>query len=466
MPRNPWEIPEVFGAVAAYFSKNDLARCLRVSKSWRDSLLPFLWRAIKVKFYPPTGPSLEDINCHRHLIRDLTFNGYFLGFDSKTCKLGFYPERSMPHIRRKLLELTMMFPSLCELNLTRVELVHTPWMTLSEHTRIRKLHLDDIHIKETEAPAFWKTCEKLDVLSLTKVTIKGGRIPSDIVFHQLHKLVLRHTVGLNTAAQFDLIYRCPSLKDVTWGTDISISPVHHTWLIQPIPDEHWPRLDSLTLSHDFQDTDLAHILNGVGHTIHYLDLEGCMLGPQASRILASHFNTLATVILQLCNVVTNSTIQDILCNCSRLVDLRVGDVSAKDIDDCGPWVCQQLRRLTICIRVGMLEQHLQPLIFGRLATLVQLEYLAISQPSSHSDHGVLEFRLECGLGQLSSLERLKTLVFLTFRHGACAPEMGMDEVVWMVDNWKQLRKVAGPINSSQQSDRQLKKTLQLHGIGS
>jgi hypothetical protein len=189
------------------------------------------------------------------------------------------------------------------------------------------------------------------------------------------------------------------------------------------------------MKHDFQDTDLAYILNGVGNTVYHLNLERCTLGLQASRSLASHFSSLVSLELGWSNFVPSPTIRDILYNCPRLMDLDVGDVSGKDIADGGPWVCRQLRWLMICLRVGASEQHLQPLVFERLSTLVQLERwtTTMGRPFvNDSNDGVLEFRLGCGLGQSASLYHLSLLEL----DEGNIPEMGMDKVAWMADNWK------------------------------
>ncbi|KAK3819590.1 MAG: hypothetical protein J3Q66DRAFT_367680 [Benniella sp.] len=112
----------------------------------------------------------------------------------------------MPRMQTTPFKFTKMFPLLVELCPIRIELSPSTWKTLSKHIHMKRLILHDIHINATEAHAFWKACEKLDVLKLVDVIVEGGRIPSDVVFPQVRILGLQDTMSLDTAAQFDLIY--------------------------------------------------------------------------------------------------------------------------------------------------------------------------------------------------------------------------------------------------------------------
>jgi len=57
---------------------------------------------------------------------------------------------------------------------------------------------------------------------------------------------------------------------------------------------------------------------------------------------------------------------------------------AKDVVAGGPWVCQQLRKLTACFWFEESEKGLQQEIFERLSTLTRLEELTLE---SHPWYG-------------------------------------------------------------------------------
>lgn len=110
------------------------------------------------------------------------------------------------------------------------------------------------------------------------------------------------------------------------------------------------------------------------------------------------------------------------------------------------------------------EQDLQRLIFERLSALVQLEELIMWLSMSENAYGVLKFRLECGLGLLASLQQLTTLRFFRDSASEYVPQLGMDEVTWMVDNWKKLKSIKGRLNSDQLIESQLQRTIECHDI--
>ncbi|KAF9558244.1 hypothetical protein EC968_007208 [Mortierella alpina] len=46
MPTSPFDIPEIASVIASYISRSDLVRCARVSRSYHDMFIPFVWKTI------------------------------------------------------------------------------------------------------------------------------------------------------------------------------------------------------------------------------------------------------------------------------------------------------------------------------------------------------------------------------------------------------------------------------------
>jgi hypothetical protein len=74
--------------------------------------------------------------------------------------------------------------------------------------------------------------------------------------------------------------------------------------------------------------------------IHESRLVGCLVGPQASKALEYHFDTLVKLDFAHCKSVPGSMIRDVLCRCPTLEILSAGSVYASDMAQDGPWVCQ------------------------------------------------------------------------------------------------------------------------------
>jgi len=150
---------------------------------------------------------------------------------------------------------------------------------------------------------------------------------------------------------------------------------------------------------------------------------------------------------------------ELLCLCPRLEVLKANDVFAKDVAERGPSICQRLRKLTICFRFQDSEQDLHQLLYERLSTLIRLECLIIEYPiadRSGCSEGLM-IRLDCGLGHLASLQQLTNFsIVTTYNNRFCQP--GREEVVWMVKNWRKLRRIAGRFSDDNVS------VFESHGI--
>ena len=97
--------------------------------------------------------------------------------------------------------------------------------------------------------------------------------------------------------------------------------------------------------------------------------------------------------------------------CLLLKILHAGNIAARDIAEGGPWVCQHLRELMLCVRVRKTEQDLQPLVFEYMSALVRLQRLEVPIENHEDIDGALHFRLDCGLRHLANL---KELTFVSF----------------------------------------------------
>ncbi|KAK3819574.1 MAG: hypothetical protein J3Q66DRAFT_159967, partial [Benniella sp.] len=472
----PMEIPEILAQVASYLGRHDLTKCVRVSKGWRDILLPQIWREITVYDSGRRCPCPDDLYPRRHMVHSLSLHyGEMLGLGTviypNLRSLGIFDfyEYKNPTMMLSV-DFAKACPSLVYLELVRSRVASTTWMALSAHPHIRRLKLARVNIEAIDAPWFWKVCEKLEDLRIFEVSIQGP-IPKDLALNRLRKLYMSCNKWMDEEAQMDLAYRSTMLESLDWDLSDHDKPKTR-WLIRhPIQNNHWPNLHRLQINVNTQDAVLASFIRGAGNgqgSITVFEPRRCELGVQASRNLSLHFNTLVWVDVSRCNTSIRSTVPDILCSCPNLRNLSVGNVFAKDIAARGPWVCRQLRSLMVCFRVGDSEQCLQlhQLIFERLSTLIQLKKLRMCAPSfGDVVENVLEFRLEYGLGQLASLQELSTVIFTgSINSRNYEPQLGIEEVVWMAGNWKKLRKIGGCLNTDGQMESQLAAGIKSLGI--
>jgi len=329
--------------------------------------------------------------------------------------------------------------------------------------------LAQVRVKAIDASWFWKVCESLEDLRMSESSIEGT-IPQDLVFNRLRELYMFSYNGVDEEVQMDLVYRSAMLESLEWCLLENRRSESRRLIRHPIQTNHWAHLHYLHITLDIRDEELASFIRGAGHgqgIITNFDSSLSELGTQSSRSLSLHFNTLVSVDISDCKTSIRSTAPDMLCSCPNLKELSVGNVLAKDIAERGPWVCQRLQSLLICFRVGDSEQCQQPhqLIFQRLSTLIKLKSLIMCIPVTNDVvEGILEFRLEYGLGQLASLQELSTIEFLHDHYQNYEPQLGMEEVAWMAGNWKKLEAIGGCLNSDKRLQSKLAATIESLGI--
>ncbi|KAF9357334.1 hypothetical protein BGX34_009417 [Mortierella sp. NVP85] len=471
LPKSPMEIQEIADHVASYLEGENLASCVLVSKSWREVFLPHRWRVVRLGFmdHSPTfhfGPDLDNIYNHRHLVQHLSLVKGFAGFD----KLHY------PNLRRLVIamdgsgfidnfismDLTAMAPSLVSLELASADVALAFWETLSEHSHIRNLFLEHIWLHDGDLPGLWKTCVKLESLQMYYVKIEDGGSLGNVVFDRLRKLELYATDLSDVTYQLQLILQSPILESLDWVLNgLTVTG-------ERAVNSHWPHLKQLRIDSCIDDTELALMLNGIGSglgSLNDLGLFNCTLRTQASNALSTHFSTLVKVDL-IGSYTSGSTTLDILCSCPKLEILLALEVFARDIPKRGPWVCQQLRVLRIWFRFGESERDLQEQVFERLSTLIHLERLTLEYPiTGRGDiYAGLEFRLDCGLGRLASLQQLNCLCFGRLRSHSHYPQVDIGEVAWMVEHWKKLKCISGPLNSHNEVRNAIVSVFESHGI--
>ncbi|KAG0241343.1 hypothetical protein BGX31_001242 [Mortierella sp. GBA43] len=456
---NPLEMPEIAEVISSHLIPEDLAQCILVSKAWYDLFMPALWDTIKLdtRKDPDTGPQPSAIYHHGRLIRSLRIN-------KDVCE-----ELNIHGPILEILEsmdFTEMFPLLISLRLDGVHLSPAKWSTLSTHHHLRSIYVCWIEI--ADPPVFWRLCTNLEQVDLCDCTIASTGIPGDVEFPRMRSLQLNRTKEMDEETQLEVLLRSPNLRDMTWMTIDHDNP-RSTKLPVQIQSGHWPHLHTLHLGGGLEDTDLMFVLNGIGkkhRNLRNLHVGGHSLNTQSFNQLWTYFDTIVSLDLVYSYATTSLMHQEILCNCPKLEILRARGILAKDIATGAPWRCQRLQELQICIQFGRSDENLHPLVFERLSTLVRLERLTLYHPLSrfNGDYGVLKLRLDSGLSKLATLQHLTEIEFGYIRTLRYYPQMGLEEVHWMVDNLKNLGIVYGHLNEDHEKNHELVWALRERGV--
>ncbi|KAF9992875.1 hypothetical protein BGZ65_011697, partial [Modicella reniformis] len=179
------------------------------------------------------------------------------------------------------------------------------------------------------------------------------------------------------------------------------------------------------------------------------------------ELLQPHFPTLTELNLGNNKSMTSAMAQEILSSCSSLIKFRAPHIKATDIVEGHPWVCLRIRYLLAGIHFDPSTiEGLQPLVFDQLSKLTQLRVLDVIQGSKIISQKTMELRLERGLRKLSSLRLLLSISFINTDQ-----MMNEQEIDWMLEHWKNLRKIHGVLNTNNPNiNRALKHRLACSGI--
>ncbi|KAF9352893.1 hypothetical protein BGX34_011912 [Mortierella sp. NVP85] len=471
---HPLEIQEIIDLVVSYLRRKDLTICIRVSKSWRDKFLPHIWRIVRaginVDDYGvdhPIGPKRDTIDDHRQLIQDLTLVKKIGGFNKyhypNMRRLVIDMNESKPHHSQLFMNLTTKAPMLVDLTLAGGYVPSTFWIALSKHPHLEHLSLAHLTFKAEDAPRLWRTCMRLESLRMEYVTVEERGRPRNMVFDRLRQLTLGTSKYLNGSYLMDVMLQSPMIESL----ELHIGG--YKGFRGSTMNGDWVHLKKLYVYGNYEYVDLAFIFKEVGKGLgNVAVMEPYRSGSdiQVFKALGSHFSALVDVDLVDSMTISDSTVPDIMCLCPRLEKLQAKHVFARSVAERGSWVCHHLRELRIQFVFDEREQGLQQVIFERLSTLVQLEKLQLDY--GHSDrasrYDLLELRLDCGLGRLASLQQLACVEFCTSSYGARDPDIGVEEVEWILGNWKRLKWIKGDLNENRVLQAQLWTVFEYHGI--
>ncbi|KAF9105957.1 hypothetical protein BGX27_009388 [Mortierella sp. AM989] len=351
---------------------------------------------------------------------------------------------------------------------------------------LRSLSLKLCRIRGRHLFSFSVICQQLESLELieTEIDLPSLRIviqtnngsssePTQIYqeaqYPKLQELNLQQMSEQKPLQQLELlICECPKLRTLTWGI-----PSYHDRPKQEFFDffaaDKWPSLESITITcpgNFATNQDFARMLNVSKYPLRRLDMPVNWIESNTFDLLRSgHFATIQTIDLTHCDGIRGDWTIEVLTSCPSLEIIKAKAITKQEIIDANPWVCLGLKQFIVFIDMGMpkngpngrftKEEILQcHAIFQRLAALKELRVLDMLSPYVHIRPILIQrngdprceifspvslpIRLRAGLGLLRGLTKLEMICFWAGLHAT--PK---EELVWMTDHWKRLKRVIG-----------------------
>ncbi|KAG0228998.1 hypothetical protein B0O80DRAFT_463659 [Mortierella sp. GBAus27b] len=421
---NPLELPEIMAIVARYLSHADLVRCLTVSKSWHSSFLSLVWSTVSLRSGKPQ-PKDESLYLHRQLVKELHLDtALFLEVECQDVPFEYS-------------------------NLTSLE-VHGRGGGIDKHCgaiiwqrarglqNLSRLKVSLTMITEAAAPVFWELCTRLEQLHMEKVSIMAPPERS-VIFERMQHLSLLPRVS----HEVDWISQCPNLAIL----DCYIRARHKGLvgnLTKCVSSGSFSKLSGLKLDiTEISDERLAGMIEGM-HQATMIYIPKSWLGPLSLTALRRHIPFLRHVRVYSRHEDISAVAIDMLSSCSQLEYLATGKIKSQYFLDSPPWVCvHSLKTLQVSIFLpeDQDQTHHQERFLRKISQLVHLESLYLGLRIKLEDSDVpWRYGLGEGLNHLASLRKLRTLNLRGL-------ELTMDDVEWMISNWRSLKFVGGTLNS-------------------
>ncbi|KAG0280552.1 hypothetical protein BGZ95_009675 [Linnemannia exigua] len=386
---------------------------------------------------------------------------------------------------------------------------------------IKVLQVVPASISQEALPFATSACENAEALLMipTKLITIANYFCNDYPARVLPqpKTPIAHYVGLQNVPhcsameQLEFLSHFNQARGIYWNitkrpwvADTQREPPtigHWEQLVQP--NMTWPHLKSLALCcykpkpptsvsypNDkavFPDDCVAYVLNCISFgQLQLFWWYGSQMGPLAIKALSGHFSTLSEIKLELTSSLENSAyIQRIMESCHQLRVLRAGHLSIGDMRRGRSWVCLGLQSLSLRFdmpegripeesgdRIGLPTtrerdmsgyEESQRYVFFRLSELIQLrELTSIPLQAAGADFYQtwhLDFQLKYGLNALATLGRLQRL-----KVSYTKQQMGLEEIEWMIENWKMLQSIEGSLSGNREEDAILKTFLNTKNI--
>ncbi|KAG0278450.1 hypothetical protein BGZ95_003982 [Linnemannia exigua] len=481
---------EIYVLIAENLNTRVIYSCVRVCRSFYSSFIPRLWSDLSIKQYrhdDAIDPAIVRTNAHR--VESVNY--------SSTLVEEYY---------------TIIYPRLHTIRLDTLRtdereptyLQVTPPQKVQfarHHPTIRKLtsyHKDTLpkefwEVVETEwkeleslemsgvvdadaVNTFWRVCDRLQNLYFSDLNLPET-LPdlSTLSFRRLRnlKVIKKYHWPKNLSHQLwpvqllEQVKRSDKLRRLSWDVDGLAFPAR--MVLEALEEGYWEELCEFSIGDKCcSDQNLAAILGALtSRRLTCFELMSGKLGPLTYRCLQGrYFGHLRDLTIARCGGVTSAMVQEIMVGCVHLVGLDAPHIFVQDIVRATkPWGCLRLQSLVVYIaKQAGDEPGWDGQVFEQISKLRRLHILDVQRDPHYSyldeetrPDGImtletLDYRLNRGAVEKdircwSSLVQLREFSFDGDRQ-----TLGMDELVWMAEHWRDLWCVTGGFRGIQGDD--------------
>ncbi|KAG0248490.1 hypothetical protein BG011_010221 [Mortierella polycephala] len=316
---------------------------------------------------------------------------------------------------------------------------------------------------------FYQVLHRLSALDLVGSVIRTPP-PRIDVFYRLRKLALINS-SMSYSNQLQFVSQCQYLTHLKLQLVRKSERLDVEELATLELATACPRIIHLDLMWStIKDGEIAALLGQLPHLTSFW-AQRTDLAEKSIEVLAGPMSRIRDQLVELdltdAREMKSCWIQRLLSSCSGLRRFRATEIRVQDMmnqrqmatsasaDHPGPlssWVCLKLQELQLSIIGISAERSLedQACVYDQLSRLTDLQILSLggNGMSTWLRTQTLELSLQSGFDQLRTLKELRVFNFSYMAH-----DLGMDEVEFMMEHWKKLRKVVGTIGLRVQEKR-------------
>jgi hypothetical protein len=474
---------------------------IRVCRSFYSSYIPCLWSELVVQ--PEKGNAILEqvVRTNAHLVETVTLSPnqpseYYIidfprlhslrlessfGDKRKPCYSNILLAHKIDFVRRHPFIRTLICGHKDAMLREFWEVIGTEW------THLEVLNFSGV-VKENVQDAFWRVCDQVQCLSLWNVNILPEHTPilSTLSFHRLQKLAVSKYAWSNKfpyrgwpSRLLEQVKMSPGLKRLRWSVSDIMFPVQrfHEMLAE---DGCWPALCELDIDDakwtDQGGAEMLRLLPSRRLTAYVRTAGGRMESLTFNCLKEMYFGHLRELNVRRCKGITSVMVQEILTECVHLVHFEAAHIFVRDIATASkPWSCLQLERLVIYIaKEPKGKAEWEGRVFEQISRVRRLLVLDLQRPCTVNDADrvdpnsmdSLDLRLPCfrlkdssntidgveaeeegdsiGDERGANISCWSSLVQLQqFKFNSDRKTFGVDEALWMVEHWKDLRFIVG-----------------------
>ncbi|KAI9231147.1 MAG: hypothetical protein BYD32DRAFT_431525 [Podila humilis] len=445
--------PELLILISKYFTPEEALAPSLACRFWHSVFTTVVWRCYTIK-PRKTSPTIETRTKNAHHVRELHYLGTQLTVEddlvvpyTRLTNLWFLTSYNDSVDNEQLwIRLTQLIARNQELQEAVISdpVAGAPvelWQTVISLPVLRTLEIRDVCMQMKHWEAIWNGCKGLRTLRMYNMHSWDRLKINDEVMEKHTEL---ESMTLQDSHYLPLLKHCPNLRHVSWENRAN-SALFLKMLAVYLSEGRLGQLERLH-TRNADDRMLASTLKAMNQ-IKELSVQDGKIEDLSLQALTQHFTTLQVLTLPTNMNNAGDFVSTVLASCPKLTTFTAPMVTATEIIDGEPWVCSSLTNFDIIIEIEDAEEdkirNQSREIFGRLSSLTYLTELRIRSFDTLSAPTLqgLEFRLESGLGQLSTLTQLKLLDF-----SGTIQNMSVDDVKWIRDSWKRIELVLGKCN--------------------